>query len=115
MSTRRYIAALCLAAPLPGCTSWGTPRTTPPDPERSRVRVTTCDGERFVLRDPRVFGDEFVGTAEGLDTWRAPLRSIRTFETERLDGVRTLLFLTASMVVTVPLFLIAVQYGMQHE
>lgn len=115
MKSRRYIAILCLAALLPSCRGWAAPQPAPPSPDRSRVRVTTFSGERFVLKDPFTAGESYAGELEGAGAWRAPLDSIRTFEVEEFSGVRTLVFLGITGAVTVAISLVSLNYALQHR
>ncbi len=68
MPRRRVVAALLLTLYLPSCVYWTATKTPLPeltgtDTPPALMRVTTLEGEKFELQDPRVHNDTLVGGA----------------------------------------------------
>ena len=102
------ISVLCVPFAIAACQSWHAQRRDPVDlfsiHHPSALRLTRADGSRLVLRHPVLYADTLVGSywAGGQDIEaRIALADIRTVETHRFSGARTVVLAGVAAAVVV--------------
>jgi hypothetical protein len=95
-AARQALAVLLLVMYLPGCTFWQATTTPlpeltgPPNPAPA-LRITTTDGERVEVQEPRVHLDTLIGGAVPDTGWiYLPLASIRKVESRQRNVLKTI-------------------------
>ncbi len=106
-SCRRAVALILAPAIIAGCRSWRAAEVEPhalvETQQPSRIRVTTLDGSRVEIIEPRVTDDSIQGRQNGRDarTVEVAVADVTRIETRRLNVATTAVaILVAGVLVT---------------
>lgn len=96
MPRRRAVAALLLTLYLPSCVFWSATKTPLPELTGTEappalVRVTTTEGSKLELQDPRVHDDTLIGGAVPDTGWvSVALADISKVEVRKKNTLKTI-------------------------